>query len=305
MVRALGGDDVEVVDQADDAGADRNLVAPERLRIAGAVPAFVVTKDNGRHRHGERHGRDDLGANLRMDANLGELLGRERPRLRQDVRRDGELPDVVQQRRGAHRLDFARGHVEHLGQTGRVGLHAPDVDTGHLVFRVDGRGQRFNRRQVQVGGLLHVALCLEPAQIDAIGAIGEVDRREGQRRQPHANPVHDPGGERGRAGADEVARCAPQEVGLPDREHRLARCQRDGAGNEPAVQQEVDRGGANQRPGDGGHRVGTGPRQQVERHAGPRHRDHERGHAEQGAMQRRLFLVVQDALAERAGRSHQ
>ena len=100
--------DVEVVHNADDARADRDGVPLKGLRIAGAVPAFVVAEDDRRHRIGEGNRCDDLRADLRMDADLRELLRRQRAGLRQDVCRDGELADVVQQCRRADRLDFAR-----------------------------------------------------------------------------------------------------------------------------------------------------------------------------------------------------
>ena len=65
-----------------------------------------MAENQRRHRIGERHRRDDLGADLRMDPDLLELFLRERARLREDVLGDGELADVVQQRRRLDALDF-------------------------------------------------------------------------------------------------------------------------------------------------------------------------------------------------------
>ena len=62
VVRTLGRHRVVVIDDREDARANRNLVGHEPLRVALAVPSFVVTQDQRRHRIRERHGGDDLGA---------------------------------------------------------------------------------------------------------------------------------------------------------------------------------------------------------------------------------------------------
>src|SRR5690349_8809876 len=49
--RAIGpfvDDRVEGIDEADDAGAHRDPLAAEAIRVAGAVPALVVVADDGR-----------------------------------------------------------------------------------------------------------------------------------------------------------------------------------------------------------------------------------------------------------------
>ena len=165
VIGTVGGERVEVVDHREDARAERDLVALQPLRIALAVPAFVVAEDERRHRVGERHRADDLGADLRVDADLLELLLGERSRLRQDVLGHRQLADVVEQRRGLHALDLVVGHAERLGDAGGVDLHAADVALRGLVLGVDGQRQRLDRRQVQVGHLLHVPpLVLDAAR---------------------------------------------------------------------------------------------------------------------------------------------
>ena len=109
VIRPLGRHRVVVVDDRQDARADRNVLAGQPLRIALAVPPLVVAQDQRRHRVGERHGGDDLRADLRVDADLLELFLRERSRLRQDVLGHGELADVVQQRGCLDALDLALG----------------------------------------------------------------------------------------------------------------------------------------------------------------------------------------------------
>ncbi len=106
VIRPLGRHRVVVVDDRQDARADRNVVARQPLRIALAVPPLVMAEDQRRHRIRERHGGDDLRADLRMDADLLELFLRQRSGLRQDVLGHGELADVVEQRRRLDALDL-------------------------------------------------------------------------------------------------------------------------------------------------------------------------------------------------------
>ena len=152
-----------------------------------------------------------------MDPDLLELFLRQRTRLRQDVLGHGELADVVQQRRRLDALDFRRRTGRRLRQAGRVDLHAADVHLRGLILGVDRARQRFDRRQVQVRGLLHVPLLvLDAAHVDLVGAVGQIERREGERRDPVAGVVvTSDAASAARAGADEIARRAPQEVVVP------------------------------------------------------------------------------------------
>ena len=222
VIRPLRHQRVEVVDDREDARAERNLLALESRRVALAVPALVMAQDERRDRVGERHRADDVGADLRMGANLLELFRRQRPGLREDVLRHGELADVVQQRRRLHALHVVVRHAERSRDRGGVELHAPDVRLRGLVLGVDGERQRFDRREVQVRHLAHVTLLvLDAPEIDLVGAVGQIERRDGERRDPVRRPARDHPGREGRgAGADEVARRAPQEVLVPDLEDR-------------------------------------------------------------------------------------
>ena len=217
VVRPVGRERVVVVDDRQDARAERNLFALQSLRIALAVPAFVVAEDERRHRVREGHGTDDLRADLRMDADLLELLLRQRAGLRQDVFGHGELADVVEQRRRLDALDFGVGHAEPARDAGRVDLHAADVRLRGLILGVDRERERFNRRQVQIGHLLDVpALVVDASQVNLVAAVGEVERRGAEDRQPQAGAHEGRRRDGRRTGADEIARRAPQEVLVPD-----------------------------------------------------------------------------------------
>ena len=108
VVRPLRRDGVVVVDDRRECARPAESRSPhETLRIALAVPSFVMAEDERRHRIRERHRGDDLGADLRMDADFLELFLRQRTGLGQNVLGHGELADVVQERRGLHALDLA------------------------------------------------------------------------------------------------------------------------------------------------------------------------------------------------------
>ena len=167
-----------------------------------------------------------------MGADLLELLGRQRPRLREDVLGHGQLADVVQQRGRLDALDFVLAHPEAARERGGVELHAADVQLRGLVLRVDRERQRFDRRQVQVRHLLRVpALVLDAPEIDLVAVVRQIQRRQrGTRRAPStaaAAVVIQRRRRRRRQGADEVARRAPEEVLVPDLEERLLHRQRD------------------------------------------------------------------------------
>ena len=217
--------------------APSGISSPLQARgIALAVPALVVAQDQRRHRIRERHRADDVGADLRMRANLLELFGRQRTRLRQDVLGHRELADVVQQRRGLHALDLVLGHAERARDRGRVELHAADVRLRGLILGVDGQRQRFDRREVQIRHLANVTLLVvDAAEIDLVGAVGEVERRRQQHREPVRMIEDHPRRQRGDAGADEVARRAPEEVLVPDLQDRLPRRERDRAWRSASV----------------------------------------------------------------------
>ena len=104
VIRPIGHQRVEVVHDGQNARAQWNLRTLEPAGIALAVPPLVMAQNQRRYRIRERDGADDIRADFRMGADLLELLGRERTRLRQDVFGDGQLADVVQQRGGLDAL---------------------------------------------------------------------------------------------------------------------------------------------------------------------------------------------------------
>ena len=84
-----------------------------------------MAENERRHRIREGHPGDDLGADLRVDADLLELLRGERSWLGQDVLGHGQLPDVMEQRRGPDALDLVV--LIAIGGRRRRSLDAPNM----------------------------------------------------------------------------------------------------------------------------------------------------------------------------------
>ena len=225
VIGALGGQRVEVVHDGEDSRAGGNFFALHARRIAFAVPPFVVAQNERRHRVRERHTRNNLRADLRMDPDLLEFLLRQRAGLRENVLGHRQLADVVQERRGFHALNLALGHADGLREAGSKDLHASNVRLAGAILRVDRERERFNRRQMQIRDFLHVTLfVLDPAQVDLVAAVSEVQRRGGEYRDPVVGrSADDDRNAGGGCRADEVARRAPEEILVPDMHHRLVR----------------------------------------------------------------------------------
>ena len=136
-----------------------------------------------------------------------------------------------------------------LREAGGEHLHAADVRLARAIFRVDRERERFDRREMQVRHFLHVALLVfDAAQIDLVAAIGQIQRRRGQQRDPVVGRAADDDRHASRRDrADEIARRAPQEIFVPDLQQALVRRQRDRRGDQRRVAEEVGAGRAEQR----------------------------------------------------------
>ena len=302
VIGPFRGDGIVVIDNRQDARAHRDLIAGESLRVAFTIPALVVAQDQRGDRIGKRDAGDDFRSHLRVDADLLEFFLRERARLRQNVLGHGQLADIVQQRGGLDPLDLRVGEADRLRQPGGEHLHAPDVHVRGLILGVDGAGERLDRGKVEIGSLLHVALLvLHPPQIDVVGAVGQIQRHEGDRRQPVAGVIDERDAEGRRRGADEVAGRDPPEVVVPDRGHAFVRRQGNRDRHQARVHQVRGRGRADERAGNGTQRhVGGVASQPGEHQAGALDGDDQRGDAEQGPVERVGIFSVLGALAQRA-----
>ena len=184
VVGPVGRERVEVVGDADHSGAKWNFISLEAGRVSATIPSFVMAQNKRGDRVGKRNGTDDRRSHLRVDADLLKLLWAERARLREDVLRDRELADVVQQGRGLDGLGLGFRHAHRARKASGVCLHPLDVVGRRLVFGVDSQDERFDRRQVQLGHLPRVrAFVLDPTQVPP------VDKTHGGGRRRH-EPQH-------------------------------------------------------------------------------------------------------------------
>ena len=232
VIRTIARQRVEVVDDGQDARAERDLVALQTARVAFSVPPLVVREDERGHGIGKRYRRDDLRTDLRVDLHFAELLLGEGARLRQDVFGDRKLADIVQQRGRAHALHLRRRHADRLRHGGRVALHPPDVGSRRLVLRIDGERQRFDGREMELRQFLEMlAARFEAGRRDDVHAIGEIERGRGDDPQPIAGGIADEDQERGDDGRAHDPRGAIEPYAARERVERDVRPFRAARGN--------------------------------------------------------------------------
>ena len=111
-VRAVGRHRVVGVADEDDAGLERDALVAEPVRIATAVPPLVAVADDRADFLETVDRRDDPLSELRMRLHDRALLGGEPPGLREDLARDADLADVVQQRTELEPLQLALAEAE-------------------------------------------------------------------------------------------------------------------------------------------------------------------------------------------------
>ena len=159
----------------------------------------------------------DLRADARMDLDALELLGRQRIRLGQDVLGHRHVADVVEQRRGAHPLHLAVGQARGLGERRRVVLNRPDVLGGAARPGFDRERERFDRRELDVHRAPRLVLLFaQPGDDGVVAAEDQVERHREQRQPAEPAACRRRGRDGGQRRAGEIARCAPDEVALPD-----------------------------------------------------------------------------------------
>ena len=250
---------VERVGDVDDAGAERDLLVPEPVGVAGAVEALVVMADR---RHGvaeEAEAVDDARALVGVALHQRPLLLREARRLEQDRVRDRELADVVEERRVAEQVELGLREAELAADRQRELLHAARVAGGVGVARVDGRREALHRRGR--------ALLEQPVRLLERDVLG-VDRLRGLAqllrapagvrevrllRLAHQQQRHREDGEGVEPGrvvadrdhaadeaVDDVVRQQPEEALVPDAPDVLAALHRECDREQAGVDREVD-----------------------------------------------------------------
>ena len=197
------------------------VFAAKTGRVSGSVPAFVMAPDQRRDGAGERDCVDDLGAHLRVDLHLLALVRAERSRLREDVLGHRELADVVKERGRLDRLGVTLRQREAAREAGGIVLHALDVHAARGVLGLNRARQHLGAFTMELRPIGNAPLFVGDAiEVDAVRAVRQAQRQEGEARFPLPDPLpHFDGDPRGHR-AHDIARDAPEEVVVPDLEHR-------------------------------------------------------------------------------------
>src|ERR1700734_1072642 len=158
-----------------------------------------------------------------MDLHLLEFFGREFPRLRDDVFRNRELADVMQNRRSLQGFGFVFVQAKIFGEFHGVNAHPLKMLVGGVVFGFDGEHESFNGWQVKIRYLIGMSgFILELAQIKPGGPVHEVNRRQDEKRRlPSDMPVQEAHQARD-SRAYEVVRERPEIALRPYFQNRLA-----------------------------------------------------------------------------------
>ena len=124
---------------------ERDLGPAEAVRVAGAVPAFMVVQHAGNRPAKGTHAADHLRAGRGVRADLRQLVVVEGPRFREHCRADGELADVVQRAADPDRLDGARSGIHGVGEAQRERRHPDGVRRLGWIVRRERATERCGR----------------------------------------------------------------------------------------------------------------------------------------------------------------
>src|SRR6185312_10466698 len=99
---------------------------------------------------GELDALQDFRPNDGMNLHLFKLFRSQTPWLGDDVLRNGELTDVMEQRCGPQSFEFVLRQFQLLGDLDRIDTNAFQMVVRSLVFCFDGQRKGFNRTQVKL-----------------------------------------------------------------------------------------------------------------------------------------------------------
>ena len=120
-----------------------------------------------------------------MDLHLPALVGGERARLREDVFRNRQLSDVVQQRRRFDRLRVELGELEASSQHRGVVAHPIEMAGAGAVPGLNRARENLCALAVQLRRLDDATLLVGNARaVDAVRPVGQYEGHECERRLP-------------------------------------------------------------------------------------------------------------------------
>src|SRR5207302_2040539 len=85
------------VDHLQDARQQWNFLTPQTVRVAGSIPALVMTAYNGKHRRQTLHRLADHLPLYGVTLHYSPFFRRQSARLEKDGIGDADLPDIVQE----------------------------------------------------------------------------------------------------------------------------------------------------------------------------------------------------------------
>ena len=176
---SVGGQGLEGVRHREHPSRQRNLFAFKPVGIPRSVPALVMVADGRQHRVREVDVRQDVRGHRRVGLDLLEFHLGELPRLVQEMVGDGQLPDVVQERRGTHRLELLPRDPHAAGQLERVSLHAARVTLRVRILGVNRQRQGLDGRQVDLHQVVQAPQAL--GDMPLVGSVHDDGEQENRR----------------------------------------------------------------------------------------------------------------------------
>src|SRR5204862_7329435 len=189
---------VVLVPDEDDPRLERDRLLREAVGVALAVPALVAVAHDRPDLLQALDRRDDACAELRMRLHHGPLLGGQASGLREDLVRDTDLADVVQQsteleplQRALAEAELAADKQREIRDPARMGRRVLVVRLERIRKGLDGRDEApleaFVARRVRNREL---RLMREPAE-EAKLTLAEVAFRELRDDAAAATPDHE------------------------------------------------------------------------------------------------------------------
>src|SRR5215467_1137066 len=183
LIGAVGGDGVDGIGDADDAGHQRNLRGRKAVRVAAAVHMFVVKLDTGKHFLQLRNRAHDVGALNRVLFHQLELFVGERTGLFQYAVVHADLAHVVKQRGNAQLVQIVLGEAQLAADERGVFRDAAGVTAGVRILFVDGGGEHADgaEKKLAVGfrgflELLDVLFDVAGHFVEVSGQLGDFKR---------------------------------------------------------------------------------------------------------------------------------
>ena len=161
----LGGHRLERVGAVEDPGQLRDLLTDQPIRIARAVVPLVVVADD-RQLRGQLGDRgDDLRTEHRVAVHDRPLILGQPVRLEQNVIRDADLPDVVEQAAPLQGLHLRLVAAHDVPDVARDHHHPTAVHARRWIALVDGLSQRPDRLREHLAHLDKLTLSV-PSRIE-------------------------------------------------------------------------------------------------------------------------------------------